>query len=151
MKVFDYVVIGSGSAGSIVAARLSEDRNVSVLLLEAGRSDNHPLMAMPIAFPKVATSRSFVWPLETEPEPGLNNRKLPIWRGKTLGGCSSINAMINVRGSRHDYDMWRREGLEGWGYRDVLPYFKKLEASWRGPGSLSRHRRARRQCAGRDS
>ena len=134
MKVFDYVVIGSGSAGSIVAARLSEDRNVSVLLLEAGRSDNHPLMAMPIAFPKVATSRSFVWPLETEPEPGLNNRKLPIWRGKTLGGCSSINAMINVRGSRHDYDMWRREGLEGWGYRDVLPYFKKLEASWRGPG-----------------
>jgi len=133
-RAFDYVVVGSGSAGSIVAARLSEDPDVSVLLLEAGGRDNHPLMAMPLAFPKVATHRSFVWPFETEPEPGLNNRKLPVWRGKTLGGCSSINAMINVRGSRHDYDIWRRMGLEGWGYRDVLPYFKKLETSWRGPG-----------------
>ena len=134
MNSFDYIVVGSGSAGSIVAARLSEDRNVSVLLLEAGRRDSHPLMAMPIAFPKVATNRSFIWPFESEPEPGLNNRTLPILRGKTLGGCSSINAMINVRGSRRDYDLWRQQGLEGWGYRDVLPYFKKLEASWRGPG-----------------
>jgi len=133
-KAFDYIVIGSGSAGSIVAARLSEDPDVSVLLLEAGRRDNHPFMAMPIAFPKVAASRAFVWPYETEPEPGLDNRTLPIWRGKTLGGCSSINALINVRGSRYDYDMWRQQGLEGWGYRDVLPYFKKLETSWRGPG-----------------
>ncbi len=133
MKTFDYIVVGSGSTGSIVAARLSEDPDVSVLLLEAGRRDNHPLMAMPIAFPKVATHRSFVWPFETEPEPGLDNRTLPIWRGKTLGGCSSINAMINVRGSRHDYDNWRQQGLEGWSYREVLPYFKKLETSWRGP------------------
>jgi len=132
LKAFDYIVVGSGSAGSIVAARLSEDPDVSVLLLEAGRRDDHPFMAMPIAFPKVATHRSFVWPFETEPEPGLDNRTLPIWRGKTLGGCSSINAMINVRGSRHDYDNWRQQGLEGWSYRDVLPYFKKLETSWRG-------------------
>jgi choline dehydrogenase len=134
MKTFDYVVIGSGSAGSIVAARLSEDPDVSVLLLEAGRRDNHPFMAMPLAFPRVAASRPFIWPFETEPEPGLNDRKLPIWRGKTLGGCSSINAMINVRGSRFDYDRWRRQGLDGWGYREVLPYFKRLETSWRGPG-----------------
>jgi choline dehydrogenase len=134
MKAYDYVVVGSGSAGAIVAARLSEDRDVSVLLLEAGRRDNHPFMAMPIAFPKVASSPSFIWPFETDPEPGLNGRTLPIWRGKTLGGCSSINAMINVRGSRHDYDMLAEQGLEGWGYRDVLPYFKKLETSWRGPG-----------------
>lgn len=134
MKRFDYIVVGSGSAGSIVAARLSEDTNVTVLLLEAGRRDNHPFMAMPIAFPKVATDPSFVWPFETEPEPGLGGRKLPVWRGKTLGGCSSINAMINVRGSRHDYDIWRQQGLEGWGYSDVLPYFKKLETSWRGSG-----------------
>ncbi len=107
---------------------------MSVLLLEAGGRDNHPFMAMPIAFPKVANNRAYVWPYETEPEPGLNNRRLPIWRGRTLGGCSSINAMINVRGSRHDYDLWRQRGLEGWGYADVLPYFKKLESSWRGEG-----------------
>lgn len=132
-KAFDYIVVGSGSAGSIVAARLSEDPDVSVLLLEAGRRDDHPFMAMPIAFPQVATDRAFVWPYQTEPEPGLDNRQIPIWRGKTLGGCSSINAMINVRGSRYDYDLWRQRGLEGWGYRDVLPYFKKLESSWRGP------------------
>ena len=134
MKAFDYIVIGSGSAGAIVAARLTEDPDVSVLVLEAGGRDNHPFMAMPIAFPKVAASPAFVWPLETEPEPGLDNRTLPILRGKTLGGCSSINAMINVRGSRHDYDLWAGKGLEGWSYGDVLPYFRKLESSWRGTG-----------------
>jgi len=134
MKSFDYIVVGSGSAGSIVAARLSEDPDVSVLLLEAGRRDDHPFMAMPIAFPKVAQTKAYIWPFETDPEPGLDDRQLPIWRGKTLGGCSSINAMINVRGSRFDYDLWRQRGLDGWGYRDVLPYFKKLESSWRGPG-----------------
>jgi choline dehydrogenase len=136
MSRFDFIVVGSGSAGAIVAARLSEDADASVLLLEAGGRDSHPFMAMPIAFPKVATAPAYVWKFETEHEPGLNGRKLPIWRGRTLGGCSSINAMINSRGHPHDYDLMAQHGLDGWGFRDVLPYFKRLEASWRGPSAL---------------
>ncbi|MGH8241336.1 MAG: GMC family oxidoreductase, partial [Steroidobacteraceae bacterium] len=103
-----------------------------VLLLEAGRRDDHPFGLMPIAFPRVAGDRAYVWPFETEPEPGLDGRRLPAWRGKTLGGCSSINAMINVRGNALDFDSWRDRGLEGWDYASVLPYFKRLEKSWRG-------------------
>jgi choline dehydrogenase len=131
-KSFDYIVIGSGSAGAVVASRLSEDEDVSVLLLEAGGSDRHPLQLMPIAFLKIAYSRSFNWEYESEPEPGLNNRRLPIPRGKTLGGTSSVNALIYSRGNPRDYDLWRQQGLEGWSYAEVLPYFKRLENSWRG-------------------
>jgi choline dehydrogenase len=132
VKEFDFIVVGSGSAGAVVAARLSEAADVSVLLLEAGRPDRHPLMRVPLAFPIVAEHPAYVWPFESEPEPGLQGRTLPIWRGKTLGGCSSINAMINVRGHPLDFDQWRQQGLEGWGYKEVLPYFKRLEKSWRG-------------------
>jgi choline dehydrogenase len=129
---FDFVVIGAGSAGAAIAARLSERPDVSVLLLEAGRRDDHPFGLMPIAFPRVATDRAYVWPFESEPEPGLDQRRLPAWRGKMLGGCSSLNAMINVRGNRQDFDAWRARGLDGWDYANVLPYFKRLESSWRG-------------------
>jgi choline dehydrogenase len=129
---YDYIVIGSGSAGAVIAARLTEDPKVSVLLLEAGGRDRHPLQVMPLAFIKVAGGRFGTWRFETEPEPGLNNRRLEIKRGRTLGGSSSINAMIAIRGNATDYDLWRQQGLEGWSYADVLPYFRKLENSWRG-------------------
>jgi choline dehydrogenase len=132
LREFDFVVVGAGSAGAVIAARLSEERDVSVLLLEAGRRDDHPFGLMPIAFPRMATHRAYVWPFESEPEPGLEGRRLPAWRGKTLGGCSSINAMINVRGNPRDFDAWCERGLEGWDYASVLPYFKRLERSWRG-------------------
>lgn len=132
MKAFDYIIVGAGSAGAVLANRLSEERDVSVLLLEAGGPDRHPLQVMPIAFLKVAHHRKYSWNYESEPEPGLNGRRLPIPRGRTLGGTSSVNAMICIRGHRRDYDLWRQRGLEGWGYADVLPYFRRLESSWRG-------------------
>jgi choline dehydrogenase len=131
---FDYVVIGSGSAGAVLAARLSEDRAVSVLLLEAGGMDRHPFQLMPLVFLTVGATRGFNWNYETEPEPGLNGRRLPVARGRTLGGSSSINALIYSRGNPRDYDAWRDQGLPGWGYADVLPYFCRLETHWRGAG-----------------
>lgn len=131
---FDYVVVGSGSAGAVVAARLSEDAAIKVLLLEAGPPDRHPFQLMPLAFPKVAWGDIGTWQYRTEPEPHLHGRQLDYPRGRTLGGTSSINAMIAIRGHRRDYDRWAGSGLAGWSYADVLPYFKRLESSWRGAG-----------------
>ncbi|MBO9575045.1 MAG: GMC family oxidoreductase N-terminal domain-containing protein [Sphingobium sp.] len=131
---FDYIVVGSGSAGAVVAARLCEDKNVSVLLLEAGPRDRHPLQLMPLAFARVAAGNIGTWQYLSEPEPELNGRQLAIPRGRTLGGTSSINAMIAIRGHRLDYDGWAAQGLPGWSHEAVLPNFKKLERSWRGAG-----------------
>lgn len=129
---FDYIVVGSGSAGAVLAARLSEDSSNSVLLLEAGPGDRHPFQLMPLAFIRIASGRHGTWQYRTEPEPGLFGRQLDIPRGRTLGGTSSINAMIAIRGHRRDYDRWQALGAAGWSYADVLPYFRRLESSWRG-------------------
>jgi choline dehydrogenase len=128
---FDYVVVGAGSAGCVLAARLSEDPDVRVALLEAGDEDSQPEIHVPAAFPALFKS-SLDWDLLGEREPGLDHRRLYLPRGKVLGGCSSINAMIYVRGNRADYDGWAAAGCEGWTYDDVLPYFKRSEGNERG-------------------
>lgn len=129
---FDYIVVGSGSAGAALTARVSEDGSNSVLLLEAGPGDRHPFQLMPLAFLKIANGTRGTWQYQSDPEPGLYGRQLGIPRGRTLGGTSSINAMIAIRGHRQDYDRWQALGAQGWSYADVLPYFKRLECHWRG-------------------
>lgn len=136
MTTHDYIVVGSGSAGAVVAARLSEDPDVSVLLLEAGqRRHRHPLIRMPIGFLKAYKRPRFSTTFEGEPEPALGGRRITSWRGRALGGSSLVNGMMYNRGHHRDYDVWRQMGLAGWGYDDVLPYFKRLEKSWRGENS----------------
>ena len=121
-----HIVIGAGAAGCAVAARLSEDPANRVLLLEAGGRDWNPLIHMPAGFTKL-TGPSVNWGFETVPQPELNNRRMHYPQGRTLGGSTSINAMIYIRGNRLDYDEWRDLGNEGWGYDGVLPYFRKSE------------------------
>jgi choline dehydrogenase len=129
---FDYIIVGAGSAGCVLANRLSEDGSARVLLLEAGGRDSNPLIHMPLAMTKLNPDPRINWQLETEPEPHCYDRRIWVPRGKVLGGTSSINAMIYTRGHPLDYDQWRQSGLTGWGYADVLPYFKRSEGSWRG-------------------
>jgi choline dehydrogenase len=128
---YDYVIVGAGSAGCVLAARLSEDSDTRVALLEAGGADTQPEIHIPAAFPALFKS-SLDWDLEGEPEPGLDDRRLYLPRGRMLGGCSSINAMIYIRGNRADYDAWAAAGCEGWSYDETLPYFKRSEDNERG-------------------
>jgi choline dehydrogenase len=128
----DYIIVGAGAAGCVLANRLSEDPQARVLLIEAGGSDDRFLIRMPLGFLRAFRDPTITWGYVSEPEPHLNGRSLPIPRGRVLGGSSSINGMFFMRGHSGDFDGWRAAGCEGWGYADVLPYFKKLESSWRG-------------------
>ena len=134
----DYVIVGSGSAGSALAYRLSEDGKNTVLVLEYGGSDFGPFIQMPAALAWPMSMKMYNWGYLSEPEPNLNNRRITAPRGKVIGGSSSINGMVYVRGSAEDFDTWQELGASGWSYADVLPYFKRLENSkggqegWRG-------------------
>ena len=127
METFDYVIIGAGSAGSVLANRLSEDASTRVCVLEAGGTDWHPYIHLPAGFIKTFHMKSVNWAYHQEPGPGTAGRSIYAPRGKTLGGSSSINGHIYNRGQRQDFDTWAQLGNRGWGYPDVLPYFKRME------------------------
>ena len=129
---FDYVIVGAGSAGCVLANRLSANGKYSVLLLEAGPKDTNPWIHVPLGYGKLFKEKAVNWMYQTEPEPGLEGRSVFQPRGKVLGGSSSINGLLYVRGQHEDYDRWRQHGNQGWGYDDVLPYFKKAENQQRG-------------------
>ncbi|RKF19392.1 glucose-methanol-choline oxidoreductase [Altericroceibacterium spongiae] len=144
----DYIVVGGGSSGAVVAARLSEDPAIRVALIEAGRNEKAIKLVMPLAFPQVMADKRYNWNYQGEEEPHANNRRLRQPRGKGLGGSSLINGMLYARGHARDYDEWRQLGLAGWGYDDVLPFFKKSEDHWGpedhyhgkgGPLTISKH------------
>lgn len=131
MSTYDYVIVGAGSAGCVLAARLSEDPEVRVALIEAGGPDTAQEIHVPAAFPQLFKS-ALDWDLDSEPEPGIGDRRSYLPRGRVFGGSSSINAMIYIRGNRADYDGWAAAGADGWSYDEVLPYFKRSEGNERG-------------------
>jgi choline dehydrogenase len=133
---FDYIVVGAGSAGCVLAARLSEDPSTRVLLLEAGPADRSLWIHLPIGYGKTMWNPAYNWCFHTDAEPNMNGRRIYWPRGKTLGGSSSINGLIYIRGQREDFDHWAALGNAGWGYDEVLPYFIKAEGNQRGANPL---------------
>jgi choline dehydrogenase len=129
---FDYIIVGGGTAGCVLANRLSADPASRVLLLEAGGSDEHFWIRVPLGLSYILGNPKFDWRYASEPEPHLNNRRLNVPRGRVLGGSSSINGMVYVRGHAYDFDQWRQAGNAGWAWDDVLPYFKRSEDYFRG-------------------
>src|ERR1700740_1731575 len=136
MDTFDYVIVGAGSAGCVLVNRLSENRAPHVVCLEAGPRDWHPYIHLPAGFIKTFHMRSINWAYQQEPGPWTGGRRIYAPRGKTLGGSSSINGHIYNRGQRQDFNTWAQLGNRGWGYADVLPYFKRLETRI-GPGDAT--------------
>ena len=133
---FDYVIVGAGSAGCVLANRLSRDPSQRVLLLEAGGQDSNLWLKIPAGVPRVVNDPKLTWGYVSEPEPGLNGRQIAWPRGRTLGGSSSINGHVYMRGTPQDYDGWRDQGNAGWGWDDVLPYFKRSEGHYLGESAL---------------
>ena len=136
MESYDYIVIGAGTAGCVMANRLAADRSTRVLLLEAGGSDNYHWVHIPVGYLYCINNPRTDWCFTTAKEEGLNGRSLSYPRGKVLGGCSSINGMIYMRGQARDYDQWREMGCEGWGWDDVLPLFRKSEDFYKGADEM---------------
>ena len=132
MENFDYVIIGAGSAGCVLANRLSENPKNKTLLIEAGGKDTNPWIHIPVGYYKTMHNPKVDWCYNTEPDKTMANRSIPYPRGKTLGGSSSINGLLYIRGQEQDYDIWRQLGNRGWGWKEVLPYFIKSENQERG-------------------